>query len=163
MNEKFYLLIFSIILTINTALCQTISKKTKEFAHQYLWESRSFYYKSIFKNFDSTNDLFLIESLGSKKFNDIDIKIYFFGMKTSHSHTHILIEKIHKNNISDYAVFGEHSNLIEVETMCLLFDKYPFPDNVKNRCYEMLIENYAYKSYFNQDELKEDSLFNEHR
>lgn len=141
---------------------QTITQKTKKFAHEYLWKE-SFYPSDYYNNFESTKYSFFIKPFATKKYKDVDIKIYFFGTGASHSPGLILIEKLYKNNKSDYAVIGRKCNLSAVENMALFFGKYSFPEHVKYYCYDYLIQNYFYRDPWNPIKLNEDSLFTEHR
>jgi hypothetical protein len=96
----------------------------------------------------------------SKKRNHQDI---FFGTLISHARTLVLIEKMASNGKSKYAVLGKQADLQDVEIKGLFFQKYSFPIDVTNRCYEQLIFGNVNKSYFNSPTLHEDSLFNDVR
>jgi hypothetical protein len=161
MIKKVFILTSVYILMVNITLSQTVSKKTKEFVHEFLWKKKHF--GSLYDNFESTKNAYFVNFLYAKKIKNTIIKIYTFSALVENSKTRILIEKINKNNKSEYAIIGENYGIVEIETLCLFFDKYHFPIYVENKCYNALIYGDIYENYYVPTEFYEDSLFNEYK
>lgn len=160
MKKKVILFACCFLLMAGSIIGQTISKRTQDFARKYLWDIGYFNHSS-FKTFESIKTLISIAFLGSQQFKYFKINIYLVGADISHYKTLVLIERVSKGS-SDYAVIGVSHNMNEVKTMRQFFIKYKFNQNIRNICYEILLDNNIYSNYLIPDMLKEDSLFSFH-